>query len=165
MDPRPVFGTGFDQRAISALPLATHRPALARCWTREECARRRGRPLAYGKAMDRKPKPKRIAPVSYRPPERLREEFHTRVRNSGLPVNAFITAAVFGQAAPKSRRAPPLDQQTATALLAQAARMTDQLRVMAGSTDDPGHAALIAGCRDELVEIRNILLALYGRQP
>lgn len=115
--------------------------------------------------MDRKPKPKRTAPVSYRPPEKLRDEFHTRVRNSGLPVNAFITEAVFDKAAPKSRRVTPLDQQTAAALLAQAARMTDQLRIMAGSADDPYHASLIEECRDELAEIRNVILSVLGRQP
>lgn len=120
---------------------------------------------AYGRTMDRKPKPKRIAPVSYRPPERLREEFHTRVQNSGLSVNAFITEAVFGQAAPKSRRVQRLDHQTATALLAQAARMTDQLRIMAGSASDQYHAALIEECRDELAEIRNVILNVLGRRP
>lgn len=110
-------------------------------------------------------KTKRTAPVSYRPPEILRGEFHARVQNSGLPINAYITAAVFGEGAPKSRKVTPLDQQTVAALLAQAAQIADQLRRMTGSVHDPYHASLIEACRDELSEIRAALLALQGREP
>ena len=110
-------------------------------------------------------KTKRTAPISYRPPEILRGEFHARVQNSGLPINAYITAAVFGEDAPKSRKITPLDQQTVAALLAQAAQIADQLRRMTGSVHDPYHASLIEACRDELSEIRAALLALQGREP
>ena len=52
---------------------------------------------------DQKPK-KRIAPISYRPPVDLCEEFHQRIKKSDLSVSAFITKAIFGQNAPRQSR-------------------------------------------------------------
>lgn len=177
MDPDRCFGTGFDQRVISALPLDTHRPApamaqrMARSRAREEQTRKQSRFLSYGRTMDRKPKPKpkRTAPVSYRPPEGLREEFHTRVHNSGLSINSFITASVFGQAAPKSRRVASLDEQAAAALLTQAARIHDQLKALSVPSGeiwiDMDGTTVLQECRDELIEVRSCLLSALGRQP
>lgn len=113
--------------------------------------------------MARKDRPKREAPISYRPPERLREEFYTRVLNSGLPVSAFITAAVFGKEAPRARRLPPLEQQMLTQVLSQSARIKDDLRsVPPGS---PAQTALLKECLGELTEIRTCLMNILGREP
>jgi len=51
-------------------------------------------------------KKNREAPISYRPPETLREEFRARVEKSGLSVNAFITQAVFASPPPRQSRRP-----------------------------------------------------------
>ena len=64
----------------------------------------------------------RAAPISYRPPTELREAFRARVEASGLPVNAFITQAVFDQDAPRQTRRAPIEQQTIARLLAETAR-------------------------------------------
>ena len=115
--------------------------------------------------MARKDRPKREAPISYRPPERLREEFYTRVLNSGLPVSAFITAAVFGKEAPRARRLPPLEQQMLTQLLSQAARISDDLRSAPQGPPSAAQAALLKECRQELTEIRTCLMNILGRDP
>ena len=44
---------------------------------------------------------KRPSPISYRPPESLREAFKARVEQSGLSQSGFITKAVFGDDIPK----------------------------------------------------------------
>jgi len=108
---------------------------------------------------------RRHAPVSYRPPEHLREEFHDRVFNSGLSVNAFITRAVFGLLAPRARRTSPIDQQMAAMLLSQAARISDRLspfNVVAG--DAAAHAATLEACQNELTAIRTCLMDALGRE-
>lgn len=110
------------------------------------------------------PRKKRDAPVSYRPPENLREEFHARAVNSGLTINAFITRAVFGQAAPRTRRVSSLDQQLAAQLLSQAARINDRLQ-SATISPDLMQVALLQACRDELTEIRTCLMHVLGREP
>jgi hypothetical protein len=112
-------------------------------------------------AMSRK---KREAPVSYRPPTKLRDEFHARIANSGLSANAFITASVFGQAAPRARPTPKLDRQMAATLLSQAARINDRLLGQPSGVPD-AHATLLQECRDELVEIRTCLMHVLGRDP
>lgn len=113
--------------------------------------------------MGRENRSKRDAPVSYRPPERLRDEFRARVSNSGLSTNAFLTAAIFGQAAPRAVRTPSLDQKTLALLLSQTARISDRLgspQVVA-----EGDAAHLAACRAELTEIRTCLMLALGRSP
>lgn len=103
-------------------------------------------------------KRKRDAPTSYRPPQELREEFMRRVESSGLPVNAFITQAVFG-----NRRRP--EERVALAkLLAEAARISDALHEIAGSESGESASAIMAAQRD-LSEIRAALLTLMGRKP
>lgn len=113
--------------------------------------------------MARKRK-KREAPISYRPPERLRGEFHARALNSGLSVNAFITASVFGKAAPRARRRQPLDRQMVAQLLSQTARISDRLPT-APFQSPAAQADLLKACRDELAEIRACLLLALGREP
>src|SRR5258706_15623851 len=101
--------------------------------------------------MTRRPK-KRQAQISYRPPTGLSEEFRTRGRNSGLSINAYITSSVFGQAAPRAARTPPLDQKLAAQLLSQAPRLNDGL----GEIGPTGaHTIVLQECRDELAQNRN----------
>jgi hypothetical protein len=114
--------------------------------------------------MTRKNRTTRDAPISYRPPARLREEFHARVASSGLSANAFITAAVFSADAPRARRSPKLDRQMVAMLLSQAARINDHLRSVNATTTDQ-QAGLLRECRDELSEIRTCLMHLLGRDP
>jgi hypothetical protein len=94
----------------------------------------------------------------------MRDDFHARVLKSGLSVNAFITAAVFGQDAPRARRKSGIDQKLAALLLSQAARINDRL----GTPVEGSPAALtdtLHACRDELSEIRTCLMHLMGREP
>lgn len=108
---------------------------------------------------------KRDAPFSYRPPKELRAEFVSRVQNSELSTNAFITAAIFGEAAPRPRRATKLERQMIGQLLSQAAHIHDRLRSAASSSSGVTHTAAIEDCRAELVEIRTCLLRALGKGP
>ena len=57
--------------------------------------------------MNEKDQKKRKAPISYRPPASLQEEFEMRVERSGKSVNGFITSAIFSGDVPRSPRTPP----------------------------------------------------------
>lgn len=115
--------------------------------------------------MTEQRKKKRAAPISFRPPEGMREEFRARVQNSGLSVNAYITAAVFGQAAPRAPRPPPLDQKMVAKLLSQAARISDRLEIGVQRSSDAEDALSLQECRAELAEIRSCLMLALGRTP
>jgi len=52
-------------------------------------------------------KQKRPALIFYRPPADLAEELRRRVEASGLPVNAYITKALFDLVIPRGTRRPP----------------------------------------------------------
>lgn len=108
-------------------------------------------------------KKKRDAPISYRPPEALREEFRTRVEKSGLSANAFITQAIFESDAPRQARRAPIEQQQIARLLSETARLHDCLREL-GHTDGTEPALLEEAVRD-LHEIRAALLSALGRKP
>ncbi|MFK4445222.1 hypothetical protein ABH944_005432 [Caballeronia udeis] len=108
-------------------------------------------------------KPPRQAPISYRPPQGLRDEFRTRVQTSGLSTNAYITAAVFGHAPPRSARRSALDQKMTAMLLSQAARISDRLDEAARQTGGAGATPLLSECRDALAEIRTCLMLALGR--
>lgn len=158
-----MFGTGFDQKETSLSlwkPIDQH---LCDCWTREEGGRKFGTLHAYGDGMNRKQK--REAPISYRPPIGLRAEFETRLQGSGLSTNAFITAAIFGEAAPRPRRVTMLERQMIGQLLSQAARIHDRLMSAASSSSGATHTAAIEDYRAELVEIRSCLLRALGKAP
>ena len=117
--------------------------------------------------MTEKTDKKRDAPVSYRPPAELRDEFRRRVKASGLPVNAYITKALFDLATPRrapavrpsknkcSRNCSPAPPRSAT-LWTHAARVAgDESRAA---------DALQAAC-DELTVIRAALLKMMERAP
>jgi len=110
---------------------------------------------------------KRGAPISYRPPRELREEFRARALKSGLSVNAFITAAVFGAPAPRQARRPSAEQRVIAQLLAETARVGMQLQTLARSdaAADAAHAAAVDAALRDLREIRAACLVALGRTP
>lgn len=106
---------------------------------------------------------KREAPISYRLPEDLREEFRTRVQTSGLSVNAFITQAIFAGAAPRQARRPSIEKQDLARLLAEAAQLRAQLETLPleGARQVQLHEEAVATLRD----IRALLMQAMGRAP
>lgn len=106
-------------------------------------------------------KTKREAPISYRPPHELREQFRARVEESGLSVNAFITAAVFGDDAPKPARRASAPRADVARLLAETALLNERLKGLAGDADP----ALLADAVRDLSEIRAACLKALGRSP
>ena len=113
-------------------------------------------------AMLEKTGKKREAPISYRPPVELREEFHSRVEKSGLSASAFITKSVFGNDAPRQARRPAMEAKLLAQLLAQAAQIREELKRVSGPDSDP---QAIEAAAAELAEIRSALLKAMGRQP
>lgn len=104
-------------------------------------------------------KDKREAPISYRPPQELREQFRARVEESGLSVNAFITAAVFGDDAPKPARRASASRADVARLLAETALLNARLKGLAGDAD----TALLEDAVRDLREIRAACLRALGR--
>lgn len=104
---------------------------------------------------------KREAPISYRPPYELREQFPARVAESGLSVNAFITAAVFGEDSPKPARRASASRADVARLLAETALLNERLKGLAGDVDP----ALLADAAQNLREIRAACLKALGRSP
>ena len=83
-------------------------------------------------AMSKKTGKKREAPISYRPPAALREEFHSRVEKSGLSASAFLTKSVFSNDAPRQSRRPATEEKLLAQLLAQAAQIREELKRVSG---------------------------------
>jgi hypothetical protein len=113
--------------------------------------------------MTEKTDKKRDAPVSYRPPAKLRDEFYRRVEASGLPVNAYITKALFNLVTPRGTRRPPIEKEMLALLLARSAAIRDALDGVARVAGDEGRAAdaLQTAC-DELAVIRAALMKING---
>lgn len=112
------------------------------------------------KGSDTEQGAKRPAPVSYRPPERLRDEFYVRAQNSGLSLNAFITQSVFGASAARQKG----DRKLAACLLSQAAQINDRLADLDQACQSARQEAILQECRDELAEIRAALLKQMGKR-
>ena len=109
-------------------------------------------------------KKKRAAPISYRPPKGLREEFAERVQKSGLSTSAFITKSIFDVAPSRQSRRPPLEQKLLAKLLSEAARIHGDLQQLSsGESEDI--QAQIETATDELTVIRTVLLKAMGRNP
>lgn len=71
--------------------------------------------------METKKGKKREAPISYRPPAALRDEFHARVERSGLTISGFLTKAVFGQDPGRASCRPAIEEKLLAKLLTEAA--------------------------------------------
>lgn len=105
----------------------------------------------------------REAPISYRPPAALRDEFLARVERSGLSASGYITHCIFKHNPPRQVRRPPVERQEVARLLAETARLQDSLLAIAAASD--ADAELLAeACRD-LQEIRAACLSALGRKP
>lgn len=104
---------------------------------------------------------KRDAPISYRPPEILREEFRARVESSGLSVNAFITKAIFDQPTSRQSRRPSVATQDLARLLAEAAKLRGQLDTLAG---DGERQVQLQEAVAALTDIRTLLMQALGRE-
>jgi len=113
---------------------------------------------------DRKKK-KRKPPISYRPPVGREDEFYSRFQKSGKSMNGFITHAVFGEDAPRQSPRPPVEAKLLAHLLAQAARISDQLNKITLSGKGSGNAQLLDEACANLTEIRSALLKMMGRKP
>lgn len=114
---------------------------------------------------DRKDK-KREAPISYRPPKDLRDEFHSRVQKSGLSTTAFITKAVFNQDPSRQSRRPSIEEKLLAKLLNEAAKIHQELHSIAlDNGDEANNTRLMEEAVDALTEIRAALLKAMGRNP
>ncbi|CAE7593683.1 unnamed protein product [Symbiodinium microadriaticum] len=87
---------------------------------------------------------KRPAPIVWRPPAGLSEEFARRVDASGLSRNAFITKMVLGVKPPRAARRPAIEHQMIGHLLSQIARLDEDLQEMARMTGSDGGLAMKA---------------------
>ncbi len=116
--------------------------------------------------MTEKTDKKRDAPISYRPPAKLRDEFYRRIEASGLPVNAYITKALFNLPTPRGTRRPPLEKEMLALLLARSAAIRDALDSAARVAGDDSRTAdaLQAAC-DELAVIRAAVMKMMERAP
>lgn len=103
---------------------------------------------------------KRDAPISYRPPAKLREEFRTRVERSGLSTSGYITQCVFAGDGPRAARGATADRQLIAKLLAEAAALHDRLVALEGADPDG-----LAEAMGNLREIRAACLLALGRKP
>jgi hypothetical protein len=103
---------------------------------------------------------RRDPPISYRPPEDLREEFRARVEKSGLSINAFITRAIFDAAPSRQSRRPVLEQQLLARLLAEAGGIRALLEVPRDA-----EAAAPVEALATLRDIRLLLMQAMGRAP
>ncbi len=102
---------------------------------------------------------KRLAPISYRPPEKLRYEFYARVKNSGLSLNAYITQAVFGRDITNA----VIDKKSLALLLSQAARINGYLEEMGQGSTEAQNILTLEECRYELSEIRVAIIKALGK--
>ncbi len=109
-------------------------------------------------------KQKRAAPISYRPPAGMREEFLARVEKSGLSTCAFITKAVFDLDPSRSSRRPAIEEKLLARLMNEAARIHADLKDLE-TTDHDEISEQLDTAIDVLVEIRAALLKAMGRNP
>ena len=109
---------------------------------------------------------KRPAPISYRPPVCLEDEFNSRVQKSGLSISAYITQCVFGKPPPRQSKRPPASQKILAKLLGEAAKIHADLQAIRHSPDRGAENQVLfeQACAD-LTEIRAAILKSMGRQP
>jgi hypothetical protein len=116
--------------------------------------------------MTEKTDKKRDAPISYRPPADLADEFRRRVETSGLPVNAYITRAIFNAAIPRATRRPPVEKQMLAHLLGRSGAIRDALdNATRAAGDDARTAAAVEAACDELKIISAALMKMMERAP
>lgn len=112
--------------------------------------------------MEDKANKKREAPISYRPPEALKNEFHRRVEKSGLSISAFISKSIFDLEQPRQARRPAIEKQQLARLMIDLAIIREQLSEISKSASAPQKLEKMLS---ELSEIRNSILFADGRKP
>jgi hypothetical protein len=115
-------------------------------------------------SMTEKTDKKRDAPVSYRPPAELRDEFRRRVETSGLSANAYITRAIFNAAIPRGARRPAVEKQMLAHLLVRSAAIRDALDNASRVAETGAADAMKTAC-EELTIIRAAPMKMMEREP
>lgn len=111
-------------------------------------------------------KQKRPAPISYRPPANLAEEFRRRVEASGLSVNAYISKAVFDLPIPRGTRRPAVEKQMLAKLLGRSGAIRDALdEAVRISGGDARTAEAVDAAKEELTIIRAAIMKMMEREP
>jgi hypothetical protein len=109
---------------------------------------------------------KRPAPISYRPPATLRDEFDLRVAKSGLSISAYITKCVFDKAPPRQSKRPAAEYKLLAKILGEAAKIHDNLHVLKQSQNMTNEDQLLfEAALNDLTEIRAAILKSMGRMP
>lgn len=104
-----------------------------------------------------KPKRKKPAPISYRPPIDKRAAFYEMHELSGLSVSAFITECIFGRS-----RHRPSELKALAQIISQCASIREQLDKV--SISPSANTILLEQATEELVLIRSALMHLMGRR-
>jgi len=116
--------------------------------------------------MEKKENNKREAPISYRPPEALKNEFHRRVEKSGLSTSAFITKSIFDLEQPRQARRPAIEKQQLARLMIDLAIIREQLsEISEAEGANQKQSQKLEKMLAELSEIRNSILFADGRKP
>lgn len=115
--------------------------------------------------MPDREKRKRDAPISYRPPKGLGDEFARRVAASGMSANAFITKSIFNIDPSRQSRRPPVEAAEVARLVGACARLNDTLRALGAASPDPQSQAVLADMQRQLTEIRTACFEALGRGP
>jgi hypothetical protein len=116
--------------------------------------------------MTEKKTDKRDSPISYRPPADLADEFRRRVKQSGLPANAYITRAIFNVPIPRGARTPPAEKQMLAQILARSGAIRDALgEAVRTSGGDARTAEAVEAATKELELIAAGIMKMLERAP
>ena len=117
-------------------------------------------------SMTEKTDKTRDSPISIRIPTDELAEFRRRVEASGLPVNAYITRAIFNAAIPRATRHPPAEKQMLAHLLGRSAAIRDALdNATRVAGDDPRVVEAAEAAYAELKIIAAALMKMMERAP
>jgi hypothetical protein len=119
--------------------------------------------------MTDRPAPhKRPAPITFRLPKGLREEFNARVAASGLSTSAYIQRAIFDTPPPRrARRRPVAEPGDLARLLSRAAEMAGHLEAIERLAAEGGQDVRepLDQAAGHLAEMRAALFHALGRSP
>ncbi len=110
-------------------------------------------------------KPKRPSPYAYRPPVALEDEFKTRVKRSGLSVNAYLTQCWYGKLMLRQVRRPPIEKQLLAQMLAMLADIHDELKEITKKHDINDIKIATERSHQRLLELRSFCFKALGRKP
>lgn len=110
------------------------------------------------KIEDKQSSGKRPAPYSYRPPEKLREEFASRVANSDMSINAFITKSIFGG------NRSSIDDKNYAHLLHIMARFSGHIGDAKKECKNEQTLKHLEKCDHDLAEFRSLVMKALGKR-